>query len=498
MELNVTRETLRFERWAASAEEQVAIEGEATLPGSMRDAVTVLSIQAQAHLAQAQAGEGEVGVRGRVCFQVLYTQGDLTRIRSIETTCDFDHAISMKGVRPGMRAAAEIDVQETNGTAGNGRMSLRALVAVRADAFEAVEQDAITGVTGGEQALQMKMQTIAYCCHEMLGEDKTLVREEFELPAKLEVLDVLCATGRASVSDMTGGNGRVGVSGTIDVHVWHRPQAAGEPLVMTVHEVPFEVTIPAQLTEGVTPQAQAEVIDVMADSAADEKRRTLRVEAEVRVRLTTCRQQEAQLLEDLYSTEGPVIEPTVQEVDVHTFEETAQARESARVQASLPADAQPVDKVLAAYAQPILASLTPAGRRLDAEGVMNMTLVYLPVDSDIPVSMTTREPFALTFPIEATQGVRGRMTVLECSAAAVTRDRVEVRCVLGLEATQHGARRVRIVTDVNTQPEERREHGFMLVWPAPGETKWDTAKRLRVSQESLRPAGKSALLAFKR
>ena len=56
MELKVTRETLRFERLVNRGEEQVTIEGEATLPGSMRDAVTVLSVQAQTHLSDAQAG----------------------------------------------------------------------------------------------------------------------------------------------------------------------------------------------------------------------------------------------------------------------------------------------------------------------------------------------------------------------------------------------------------------------------------------------------------
>ena len=72
--MELTRETLRFGRLAARGEEQVTIEGEATLPGSMRDAVTVLSVQAQAHIVSAQAGNGEAAVRGRVCFQVLYTQ----------------------------------------------------------------------------------------------------------------------------------------------------------------------------------------------------------------------------------------------------------------------------------------------------------------------------------------------------------------------------------------------------------------------------------------
>ena len=129
---------------------------------------------------------------------------------------------------------------------------------------------------------------------------------------------------------------------------------------------------------------------------------------------------------------------------------------------------------------------------------MGITLVYLPVDSDIPCAVHTREPFAMTFPVEAAEGVTVHADVIEVSAGPTTSDRAEVRCVLGLRATQHGVQHIRAVTDVTQRPQEKQEQGFVLVWPAAGESRWDTARRLRVAESSLRPAGKNALLAFRR
>ena len=57
---------------------------------------------------------------------------------------------------------------------------------------------------------------------------------------------------------------------------------------------------------------------------------------------------------------------------------------------------------------------------------------------------------------------------------------------------------IRAVTDVTQRPQEKQEQGFVLVWPAAGESRWDTARRLRVAESSLRPAGKNALLAVRR
>ena len=237
MELKLTRETLRFERLVNRGEEQVTIEGEATLPGSMRDAVTVLSVQAQTHLSDAQAGNGEAGVRGRVCFQVLYTQGDLTRVRALETSCDFTHTMPLSGVTPAMRIFASAAVQETEGIAGSGRMTLRALLGVQTEAFETIERELVTRAEDADGAddLQTRTQTVAFCAGEALGENRTLVREEFDLPAKLEVGDVLSATASATAGELSGGNGRIGVSGTIEVRALHRPKEPGNPMVATVH-----------------------------------------------------------------------------------------------------------------------------------------------------------------------------------------------------------------------------------------------------------------------
>jgi len=497
VELQLTREAVRFERLVTRGEEQVAIEGEAALPGSMRDAVTVLSVQAQAHIQHTQAGAGEAAVRGRVCFQVLYTQGDLTRVRALETTCDFTHSLPMRDVQPGMRLCVQASVQETEGSASSGRMTLRALLNVAAEAFETVEKTLITDM-GDTPELRTRMQTVTVCQSEELGGDKTLVRDEFDLPAKLGVGDVLSATGTATIGELTGGSGRVGVSGVVEVRVLHQPQEAGHAMVVTTHELPYELTIAAQLPEDAQVRTVAEITDVMADSIAGEKHRTLRVEAEVTVRLILCRRRQVQLLEDLYSLSGPVLEPVTEALDVHSGEESTDVRESARVQVTLPKDAPPIDTVLATFVQPTLSGVAPAGRRLDAEGVMGVTLIYLPVDSDIPYAVHVREPFAMTFPVEASEGVTAQIYAIESSAGPTTSDRAEVRCVLGLTATEHGITRITGVTDVAEREEPKQEHGFVLVWPAAGETRWETARRLRVAQESLRPAGGSALLAFRK
>ena len=500
MELELKREVLRFERFVTRGEDQVTIEGEATLPGSMRDAVTVLSVQAQAHIGDAQAGVEEAGVRGRVSFQVLYTQGDLTRIRTLETSCAFEHRMALAGAAPGMRLTAQAHVQNAEGKAASGRMTLRAWLAVSVEAFETAERELVADILSADEpgSLQKRMQTVPFSVGEELGTGRTLVREEFDLPDRLGAGDVLSAAATAGAGELSGGSGRVAVSGVIEVRVLHRAKENGEPLVTTLHELPYTVAIDAQLPEDVQPIVEAEIVDVMADSAAGDKGRTLRVEAEVQVRLCIQRHGEKELLEDVYSISGPVLAPAYEQLQLHTAERHMEARESVRVQAAIPSDAPPIGKVIAAFALPVVGRATPNGRRLEAEGVMNITLIYLPVDSDIPCAAHMREPFAATFPI----GIEGEPHVhayaIETDVGPSTSDRAELRCVLGMKAVEHGVRTIRVVADVVRQEASELERGFIMVWPEAGESRWDTARRLRVPESSLRPAGRHALLAFRR
>jgi len=498
--LTIRKEKLSFERIVSKVQEQIIIEGEATLQGSMRDAITVLGIQAQAHITGIKPGMDEALAKGRVQFQALYTQGDLTRIRTLETSCDFECTLAMEGVTPGMRVNARAAIQETQGSAASGRMRLRAVLDIMGDARESMEREWIADAQDQENGenLQKRMQTINCCMKKMLGEGKTLVRQEFELPARLGATDVLNVTATGSAEEFSGGNGRIGVSGTIQVRTLHRPIEAGNPLVTVQHELPYDLTIDAQLPQGQRPHATVEIMDVMADCIQSGDARILRIEADARVVLYAYQSDEYQLLEDAYSLSGPAIEPVRETMSILSNECTRDVQESLRLQVTIAADAPPMDTVLAAMAFPTIAEIKPSGRRLDVSGIMSVTLIYLPIDSDIPCSIHSREPFAMMFPVEAGAAARAQAYTIEATPGPATSDRAEVRCVLGLYVEEHEEQLVHGVVAAEETPQEKQERGFVIVWPAEGETKWDTARRLRVAQESLKPAGGRALLAFRK
>src|SRR5699024_5407891 len=184
------------------------------------------------------------------------------------------------------------------------------------------------------------------------GEARALVREEFELPAALGVQDTLYATADARVDEVVGGEGRVTVSGTVELTVCH---AGGEsrPLVITRHSAPFEQSVALEAGEEDAVSASVRVLDVMADSMeAGEDARVLRTEGELLVRAQATHAAQRELLCDVYTTSGDLAEPTRREERLMADGAGERARESGKIVLALPDDAPPVGTMLAAFVQP--------------------------------------------------------------------------------------------------------------------------------------------------
>ena len=128
MDMQLIRESIRLEQPLGTVKSTAVVEGEVTLPGGLREEVHVLCVEAMAVADGAEALQDRVNVTGRVIFHVLYTQGDPTKVNSLETAADFTHLCSMPGVQPRMAATARLQVSRVEAKVSGGRMTMRAEV----------------------------------------------------------------------------------------------------------------------------------------------------------------------------------------------------------------------------------------------------------------------------------------------------------------------------------------------------------------------------------
>lgn len=485
MDMRLEHRSIQPEQPRGTCTSQITVEGDVTLPGSLRETTNVLHAGAMAVVESAEAMQDRVSVAGRVIFRVIYTQGESNHIDSIEASADFTHMCELTGAIPRAEVFATAQVEHVEAGVQGGRMNLRAIVRLHARAMACEPVEIVTGVdvSGAQQrSAQAKLRrTVAK------GSADTLLREEFDLPADLAIQDTLGAWATASFFDAGGGQGRIGLSGEVTIEAVHASAVPGKPLVITRHSVPVSQSVEIAGEGGELLDGRITVKDVaVASQDMGDGERTLR--AEVLLGLTAWADQEenVDVLTDAYTTAGEDLRLSRTPMTIRTGDHRMHAAESGKAALLLPDGAKPLRTVLAAFATPVMTNYLQQGSRLIAEGVLETTLLYMTGEDDTPVSTRVEAPFRAAFAATASPEDIVTLAASNVEAVPVTSDRVELRYVLHLDVEGVQAEAVSVVTDATAVPADAPTQDIVLYFTQPGEKAWDIARRYRIPESELR------------
>ena len=486
MELRLMKENIQMEQPVGTAQSQAVVEGEITLPGGLREEAHVLSAQGMALIESVEAMQDRASVTGKVIFHALYTQGDPEKVHAIETGADFTHLMELPGAAPRCQCMAEAQIEHIEASAHGGRMTLRAVMRIQGRSLSQQPVEALTGLRGLTD-LEMKTQQVSVKRTVASGTGDALLREEFALPAGLQIRETLYATAMAALGDVTGGLGRVGLSGTVQLEAIHASDMPGKPVVITRHSLPFEQSIDLTGESGDMLEGAVTVKDVaVVSQEAGDGERTLRAEVLLGLSGWSDRKDNVTVLSDAYTTGGEDLRLTTREVCCRVEDNRIQAAESGKLMLMLPEGAPAVRGVLAGFASPVMTSREQHGGRLTVEGMLEVTLLYMTDDSAAPVAVFQEEPFRVTFAAQAGEEDTVTLSVGDVDVAAITSDRVEMKYIMHLNVSGYRTENVSLVTDAQTVEASEPDTSIILYFTQPGESLWDIARRYRVPVKDVR------------
>ncbi|MCI5565142.1 MAG: DUF3794 domain-containing protein [Clostridiales bacterium] len=489
MEVKIVRENMEAAQVFAAKPMQAVVETEAALPGGLRDEARVYSADATVQTNGGELAGGRITVDGRVTFHVLYAQGNLAHVAALEATADFSQALSIRedgASAAGVRIAPRAAVEQVSAKAFNGRLLLRAVLSLSADA-EALRPVSYVCDATGESCVEKDAGEIDVQRVVGEGEIQSLQKEEFELSDVLQIRETLYATGHAQVEDILGGaDGRATVTGTIAIEAYHTADMPGRPLVYTRHTMPFEQTIGLSGASGDALAAQCDVRDVAVLSQdAGDGRKIMRAEVELHTVVSALENVKLPVLRDVYTTAGDMLDNTRQRVTYRTGMINEQTAESGRAVLMLPENSPRVKTALLALGRPQIVRAQRQGGKLAIDGVLVTTLIYAAEDSEIPVSTAQETPFRAVFATQAEPGDALSLTATQMEASMVTGDRVELKYILRLNAEGVRKGEIEVVTEAVPVAAQEPERGLTLYFLQPGERAWDVAKRFRISPQTL-------------
>lgn len=487
----IMRQGVEIERVAAQMREQTLVEGEVALPGGIREEATVLGCEARLVVSGVEPQQDRLATDGAVVFQVLYRQGS-DEIRVLEANCAFSHQAELPGVDARMRPQVRGIIQNASAQPVSGRMRLRAVAELSARVFAPEETEIVAGIPD-TQTLQTDETDYGLLRHTAAGTASALMREEFALEAGQPVSETLYARARAEVSSVSGGEGRAAVEGNVLLEVFHAGADPEAPLIVTEHSFPFEQTVELQGDVGDDLRAGVQVQDVVASSVdAGDGTRVLRTETVLDIEVESFAPQTLHTLRDAYTLSGDCIALDTRTVNCLSGVSGLSAKETDKQVLPLPGDAPPVGRVLAAILTPTATGAEQVGGRVIVEGMLDAQVVYLPAAQTAPVGARQEIPFRIAFQGTLPAQANVRLTASNVQAEGISPDRVEVKYVMNLDADMVSETSVQLPEGVRREEAPREHGGMVMVWPQRGESLWDIAKRLRVTEESIRRLNPSA------
>lgn len=485
MDMQVIRENIRMEQPLGTGHAVAVVTGEVTLPGGLREETRVLAATASASAESAEATAGRVNVRGRTVFHVLYTQGDPTKVSAIEASADFVQPCEVTGVQGRALADAAVNVQRVEARASGGRLSLRAEINVSARATSVQPVEAVTGVEGSD-SVEVLTQTQELCRTAAMGSGDVLLREELALPDALQIRETLFAQAWPVLEAATGGVGRVGLSGQVLLEAVHASDLPERPVVITRHSIPFAQGVEISGEDGERLSGAVTVRDVAVASQADGEGMTMRAEVLLGLEARVDTMETVSVLQDAYTTDGDDLRISGQQLVCRTGSQRATSAETGKATLRMPDAAPPVRTVLAAFVRPAPETRENTGGRTTLSGTLDTTLLYMTDNADAPVSVRLSEPFRATFAADVPENALVTLAATETEVTPITSDRVELRCILRMEASAETHQPLRVASDGQIVPPADVPTDVVLCYPQPGEGLWDIARRYRVPVEGVR------------
>ncbi len=485
MELQCIRDHMETEQVLQAKPTQVTVEAEAALPGGLREEARVYFADATVNMTGGEFSGSRMMAEGKVIFHALYAQGDMRNVAALETTADFSQALPLKEEMATAAAAAvrpRAQVQHVSAKAFNGRLILRAVLLLSAEAVLPRSVSYIQDLAD-QEGIQKEMQVFQVQRAVGEGEGQTLLREEFELSDVLQVKETLYATAHAQAEDIFGGaDGRATVTGTVLVEAYHTSRMPGRPLIYTRHSVPFEQTVNLSGALGNQMAAHTTVRDVAVLSQDNaENGKLMRAEVQLHTEISAVENTETEVIRDAFTTQGETLDLSRQHVVYRSGTVNEQTAESGKTTLLLPEGSPRVKTELLGFARPVLMKAEQKNGKMQVEGMLETTLLYMTDDSDVPQAASQDAPFALTFSTDAPSDAALQLAVSQVEPSILTGDRVEMKYIMHLHA--HGVTKAQGDVMVNAQLGETKpiEKGVALYFVQPGDTLWDIARHYRMA-----------------
>ena len=495
MPLKVLRKEIEAEREIGHKYLQVLSRAEALVPGAGREAIEPLLWYACAAIVRADVQNDRVVLDGTLSCQAVYRQGEDTTLRALSAKSTISQVAELTGAQPGMLCRVQAVVENVDARYENGHMVFLVSLGLHVWVLKLENLEVIDRIEDGAE-VETRFRELPLVKLAAEANETAVLTERVELPRALDARATLMDWGSVQIDSCEPDLGGVRVKGRATIETLVASGVEGKPGVVVKYPIEFDklIELPEWLCGEVSVLPSIRSVRTQLEAGDEEEDDTLLLQADVYFEIAANLREKVQALEDAYSTSGTELKLETGRIALCTGLHSLRSAEVVRGTAPLGEGAPSVGSVIAVRAIPNIAEISTQGGKGRISGLIEATVLYMPVGSDRPVSTAAELPFTLDVPQALDGDDLVRIGVTGAEANALMSDRLEMKIGLNLYCERRESEEVDFVTGMEAGESAPRRPGYIICWPEGGEGAWDIGKRYGVPESTvLEGAGEGRL-----
>lgn len=502
MSVFVQERALRLSSVAGENAAQSIVDAVVEIPEHKPEVERLLYVRAVPLLAEAEAGEGTITLRGSlngVCLYLPTGEGAEVEAVSFSNLAPFTVEVEVPGCTPELEVQASLSLGGVSASlAGRRKVAVTTVVNASARAVQVGEYKVVVDATASTGKLRLQKSLLRAL--ELLGSASKqealsgTVRLEESSPPLGKLLDL---QAYPEILEARAALGRAVVEGRMDLEVVYLTPATEEfpPLVQFARiekVLPFKVEL---AVAGAVPGARVRAT-ALAQGARGRivSEQEIEVEVDLEVWAEAVRSTQVEVVTDITSEGDEAVEVNRQPLCAEYVVGEKVVEFFAEEQVSLPATKPPVEKVLGAHGFLVPSEAKVLEGKVLVDGTVTLQVVYTALDEAGPSLQVVDFPEALrvTQVIDLPSAAPGMAVQVENAVKKVAVEAIDsdtlhlaVRGTIGVRVSAQSE--VEAVLEAVAVPRAlaQEEVSLRIVVVQPGDSLWKLARRYGVSMEEI-------------
>lgn len=494
--MELKKECIQVMRTKSRATAQVTFDSDFNVPDVKADIGRVIQNKGNVTVDEVRLTEGHAYLTGNLQVDLLYVGEGEGNVYSLEAKLPFEETLNLEGIVSGDKMCLQWETEDISVHIIHSRkMNIKAIVSFMASVDQEYRMNLPVNVE--EEGISVKKKHVRVMTLQVHKKDTLRIKEEIVLASnKPNVAELLWYTQEVRGLDMRPEENAIRAKGELFVFVLYAGDEEGSPLQWSEYALPFNSRVECSgSAENLIPNIQFSVInrnlEVKPDS--DGEQRVLTAEMVLELNMDLYREQEADLIQDVYSPSKECIPVGKKEyMDSLLIRNFSRCRVSDRV--PVKETQGKILQICHSDGKVKIEKTKVTEQGIQADGIISLKVLYIVGNDEIPFySMEVMLPF--THVVEARGITQNSVYYLQAgleqlSTTMIDSNEIEIKAAIGLNALVSLRQEELIIDHIEEHPLDKKLlrslPGITVYMVKPGDTLWDIAKHCYTTIEDIR------------